>query len=295
VLEPSFIYHSVFVHSHMASAIFLLMALTSMWMAAPPSVVRGETEIEPVFIVLAGVFTAGLAMSRPDGPAYQFVPVAVAISVLTLSKVRWRTVAAYFAPLLFLVISANAAAFAQLGVWQSTKLSGRTTLVILGVLAFAAVGPWIVELLDRFSPVRLSGERFLSVLVSVSAALMLVVFALKWETVRFALAHARINLFQGAGGYSYLWYGVVAVLVLSVLTRDALRTGSWTRSPFLAIALYAVVAGLIHGMAHPGRLGPGDSLNRTAFQVVPLVVWYAGAVVARILGPSEAAEESEQA
>ena len=37
-----------------------------------------------------------------------------------------------------------------------------------------------------------------------------------------------------------------------MLTRDALRTGSWTRSPFLAIALYAVVAGLIHGMAHPG-------------------------------------------
>ncbi len=207
VLEPSFIYHSVFVHSHMASAIFLLMALTSMWMAAPPRVVRGEAEIEPAFLMLAGVFTAGLAMSRPDGPAYQFVPVAVAISVLTLSKVRWRTVAAYFAPLLFLVVSANAAAFAQLGVWQSTKLSGRTTLVILGVLAFAAVGPWIVELLDRVSPVRLSGERFLSVLVSVSAALMLVVFALKWETVRFALAHARINLFQGAGGYSYLWYG----------------------------------------------------------------------------------------
>lgn len=292
VLEPSFVFHSFFVHAHMASAVYLLMSLTCLWMAVPPGVARGEPKVRVAYLIPAGVFAAGFALARPDGLAYQFVPVVVAISVLTIREVRWRSVAAFFGPLLFIVGVSYSATFVTSGLWTASKLSGRTALLILAVLALSAAGPWIVEWLDRFLPLRVSGERFLAIVVSLAAMLTLGVFVLKWSKAALALTHARINLFEGRGGYSYLWYAVVVVLVLSIFTRDALRRSSWTRSPFLAIALFFIIALLVHGTSHPGRIGDGDSLNRVVFHAFPLVVWYAGALAARILGQSGAAEQT---
>jgi len=37
----------------------------------------------------------------------------------------------------------------------------------------------------------------------------------------------------------------------------------------------------------------GDSLNRIVFHVVPVVVWYVSAVIARILTPAEATPAAE--
>jgi hypothetical protein len=299
VLEPSFIFHAFFVHSHMVSALYLLMSLTCIWFANRP-VSSGPQDVgsrqmpRPAYLILAGGFAAGFALARPDGLAYMFIPVAAAIAALTVSKVEWRSVAAFFGPMLLIVVGTYGAGFVTLGIWSSTKLSGRTAVMILGLLALSAVGPWIVQILDRRLPFRVSGEHFLGLLVAVAAVLMLGVFALKWGTARVALATVAMNLFGGTGGYGYLWYAIAALLVISLLTRDALRTGSWTRSAFLAVALFLVIAGVVHGTSHPGRLGPGDSENRVMFQMVPLMVWYAGSVVARILGtPAKTVAASE--
>jgi len=290
-LEPAFVFHSFFVHSHMASGVYLLMALTCLWIASRVGLTPAEKPAADVFLLLAGLFTAGLALARPDGLAYQFVPVAAAISVLTLSKVRGRAVLAFFGPYLFVLVATYAAAYVALGMWPSSKLSGRTALAILGVAAFSAMGAWIVEALDRVLPFRIRGESFLGILVGVSAALMLGVFALKWGTASGALETARINLFQGAGGYGYLWYAVVIVLALSLVTGDALAKGSWTRPAFLAVSLFFVIAGLVHGISHEGRIGVGDSFNRVAFEAFPVIVWYGGALAARVLGGSRGASE----
>jgi len=284
VIEPSFIFNALFVHSHMISGLYLFMSLTCLWLAGRQDTAEQPRGAVVAFLVLAGAFAAGFALGRPDGLAYQFVPVAAAISLLTRAKVDRREVLAFFGPLLFVELSVYAATYAELGLWDSGKLDGKTTLVVLGVLVLSAAGPWIVQALDRVSPVRLAGERFFSLLVSVAAVLTVAALALKWDMAGGALDNARANLFGGAGGYHYLWYGVVILLVLSVFTGDALRPASWTRSPFLSILLFFIVAALVHGLSHEGRVGPGDSLNRVAFHALPVVIWYVAAVVARIVG-----------
>jgi hypothetical protein len=292
VVEPSFLFHSFLVHSHMVSALYLLMSLTCLWLARAPRAGTGSYVGQQMsYLVLGGAFTAGLILSRPDGLAYGFVPVAVAIAVLA-SPARRRAVAAYFAPLFFIVLGTYAAAYAHLGIWSSTKLTGRAALAILAMLALSAAGPWIVDFLDRRLPFRFDGERFLGILASAAGIMTLGAFALKWESAQRALATAGINLFGGAGGYSYLWYAAAALLAVSFFSRDALRAGSWTRWAFLSIAMFFIIAGLVHGTSHPGRIGPGDSLNRVVFHVIPVLVWYGGAMVARILGRPKGAEAS---
>lgn len=282
VIEPSYLFHSFFVHSHMASALYLFAALGCLWIAEREDRTAGAGD---GYLVLAGVFTAGLALARPDGLAYQFVPVAAAIAVLSSARVRARGVAAYFGPLFLLVPGVYAAIYVELGMWSSSKLSGRTAGAILAVLLLSAIGPWLARRVSALIRREASGERFLSLLTGGAGALMLAVFMVKWESASGALATMRINLFQGEGGYHYLWYAVAAVLILSLFTGDALRQGSWTRPAFLAIALFLVIAGLVHGTSHEGRIGVGDSLNRVVFHVFPLVVWYAAAIASRIIGP----------
>ena len=283
VLEPSYVFNTFMVHSQMISALYMLVALSGIWMAVRPD----REYVDDAFLVVAGVAAAGLALARPDGLAYQFVPVAVAISALTISKVRWQSVAAFFAPAVLLVAGAYSAAFLRLGLWKAPKLGGTTTLAILVILALSASGPWLVQSIERIVPFRVSGERFLGVFVPVAAVLMVAVLVLKWSSARIALANAGINLFLGEGGYFYLWYAVVILLVLAALVGDATRTKAWTRSAFFGILLFFVIAGLVHGTSHEGRIGAGDSFNRVAFEILPIVLWLAGAMVARILAPAE--------
>jgi len=48
----------------------------------------------------------------------------------------------------------------------------------------------------------------------------------------------------------------------------------------------------VHGISHEGRIGVGDSFNRVAFEAFPVIVWYGGALVARVLaGPRGASED----
>lgn len=292
-LEPSYLFHSFFVHSHMVSAMYLLMALTSLWAALRHGVDPDAGIPSHAFLILAGVFTAGFALARPDGLAYQFVPVAVALSVLTVFPVRGKSVLAYFGPLLVLVIAPYAAGISRLGVWESSKLGGAMTIAILGVLVLSAAGPWIFHWLDRRLPFRAAGEPLLALLTATAAVLMVAAVVFTWgSSAQAALANAAVNLFAGAGGYFHLWWAVALLLIISVVTGDALRTGSWTRGPFLSIMLFLVIAIVVHATSHEGRLGVGDSLNRVVFHVFPLAVWYFAAVAARILTPAEQNAES---
>lgn len=280
-IEPSFIFHSFMAHSQMVSALYLLIALTAVWKVALPDRPGGSSDL--TWLVIAGSATAGFAHARPDGLAYMFVPIAVAIGVITRDRVDRRAVAAFFIPLVLLVGSVYGATYATQGLWDSTKLSGSITLAILAVLLFAVVSPWVLQALDRILPFRVSGERFMGTLVVAALAGTAIIFALKWETASGALLNAGTNLFGGAGGYSYLWYGVVAALILSFVSGDALRPGSWTRASFLGMALFFVIVALVHGVSHEGRLGVGDSMNRVVFHALPLVIFHVGSVVGRVL------------
>ncbi len=289
VLEPSFLFHSVFVHSHMISAIYLLMSLTCVWLAARPAHGGETAEVDRTYLVLAGVFATGLMLARPDGLAYLFVPSAAAMALIARPKVELKAVAAYFAPVYFMLVATYGVAYLELGMWLSGKLSGKRTLAVLLVVLASAAGPWVVAWLDKRLPFRITGERFQSIFVAATAALMVAALLIKHTNAREALANAWLNIFAGHGGYNYLWWGVLALLLLSLLTHDALRRDSWTRSPFLSIVLFYVIALVVHGISHAGRVGAGDSLNRVVFHTLPVIVWYLAAVAGRIFGDQEKA------
>lgn len=281
VLEPSYIFHSFFVHSHMLSAGYLVVATSCLVLAS-----RSDGDRTPLFLV-AGLATAGFALTRPDGLAYMFVVIGGAISVLTSSKPRGREVGAFFGPAIFVTAGSYAAFFARLGLWNASKLDGMQAATILSVMLLASAAPRVIDLFESKVRIRVSGEAFLLWATLSAVAVNVAVYAANWADASVALATARKNLLEGSGGYGYLWYAVAAVIVASMFTGDAFRKGSWTRLPFLTTALFFAVAALVHGTSHPGRIGAGDSFNRVAFHAIPLVAWYVGAVVARILGPGE--------
>jgi hypothetical protein len=290
-LEPSFLFNFIMVHSQMISAVYMLISVSAIWLGIRPD----RDGVNPAFLIVAGIAAAGLGLSRPDGLVYAFVPIAAAISVLTISEVRWRDVTAFFAPMLFLIFAVYAAAYLRLGIWKSDKLGGKMMLAVMAVLALSAAGPWIVQALDRVVPFRVKGERFLGILLPVSAVLVAVVLAMKWSSAHVALMNAWANLFLGAGGYFYLWYAAVILMVLLLVSGDALRMKSWTRPAFFAVLLFLVIAELVHGTSHEGRIGAGDSFNRVAFEIVPVVIMLGAAAVARILSPAADAAEADTA
>ena len=295
VTEPSFLFHSVFVHSHMITALYLMLALGELWTAVSPVGERAGRSPLNAHLVVAGLSAAGLALARPDGLAYVFVPITVAISLLTRHRVELRSAAAFFAPMLYVVYGSFLGAFLGLGMWSSGKLGALIASIILFALGLSAAGPWVMQWLDTKLPFRVTGDRFLVVGTFTGLAMLVAVCILRWETAKLAALNASVNLFGGEGGYWYLWYAVVALLVVSVITRDATRPGTWTHPAFLAIMLFVLGLAIVHSAGHSGRVGVGDSLNRVVFHILPLIAWYAGAIAARIFSEPLAHAEPELA
>lgn len=282
ITDPTFLFHSVYVHSHMITALYLLIALSELWRGLPPATGGQESAPSSTHLMVAGVCTAGIALARPDGIAYALVPIVIAIAALTRSGFDRRTTLAFFGPALFITLTTYAAAYYRLGFWRSGKLSGRRAFIVLVAFAASAAGPWVLTRIDRMLPFRIAGDRFLRLAAVGAVAMLGAAFVVRTESATLAMLNAGTNLFAGTGGYGYLWYAVVALLVASVVTGDALRGVSWTEPVFLAIVLNALAIAIVHAVSHPGRIGAGDTLNRMVFHLVPLVAWYAAAIAARI-------------
>lgn len=293
ITDPTFLFHAVYVHCHMITALYLLIALSELWRGLPPATGQGGPARSNAHILVAGVCTAGIALARPDGIAYALVVIVIAIAALTRDGFDREATLAFFGPALFITFATYAAAYARLGFWRSGKLSGRRAAVVLVALAASALGPWLIARLDRMLPFKIAGDRFLRLAAVGAFALLGAAFVLRPETAKLAMLNAGTNLFAGTGGYGYLWYAVVALLVMSLVTGDALRGVSWTEPAFLAIVLNALAIAIVHAVSHPGRIGAGDTLNRMVFHLVPLVAWYAAAIASRIFTPQTQAPSSE--
>lgn len=290
LLESSFLYHSFFVHSHMISALYLLVALGATWTAARPVETEEHRPLNTAYLLVAGLAAGALALTRADGLAYVFVPVVAALSLLIDRRSGAREVVAFFAPLLFVVYGVYGSIFATVGMWPADKLDGTTALAILVLLGASSLVPWLVHRLPLAG--RGDGERLFASTVVLGMLALASAYFLRQETASLAFAHSAINLFGGRGGYGPLWYIVVALFALSVVTGDALRRRSWTRPAFLSVILFFILAALVHATSHPGRLGVGDSFTRVSFHAFPLVVFYLGAVSARILTEWRPAREA---
>jgi hypothetical protein len=284
VTNSTFLYNSFYVHSHMVSALFLLLSLGALSKAV--DLQTGEPVASArAWLVVSGVSAAGLALARPDGLAYLAVPVLLAVSILSDRAWDAKRSAAFFVPLLLITYTFFLAAFAKIGIWTvSEKLAGSTALIILIGLAFVPFLPVAIRALDERLPFRVGGQALLVIALVVGAVVLSVADAVFRARAIVGLANAGTNLFLGDGAWGYFWYVALVMLGLTVVSGDAWRPKTLSRSLFATIVLFFMVAALIHTILHTGRIGVGDSLNRIVFHIVPVIIWYLGIVVGRILG-----------
>ena len=273
-----FLLHSAYMHSHMITAMYLLLAVVALERAA--AACSGAEDVDAAagvaWMLVAGLAVAGMAYARPDGLAYAFVLHVPVAFLLWTRRLRLREAAVYFATVILAEVYLVGTLAATSGLYEAPeRLSGAQTLAIVAftfVFALLALGAtrwsWLAR---RLEIPRVSVEAVvLGQLALVFAA------AAVWQTTFFeALRNAYGNLFM-TGGYNLLWYWALGVVVIA-LVLAGLRGGfSWSEVLLLVVFEFFVVAIVVHGVTHPGREGWSDSFTRVAFHIVPVLFWLFG-------------------
>jgi len=281
VSNAVYLFMSLYIHSHMISAMYLLTAVVAIERAMgwPGSDARGERAVEPAWLAVAGLAGAAVLLGRPDGAAYSLIPLLIATAVLVRAHAPARAVDAYFAPLVGVSAFVALGAIAQKGIWESDKLSGWMLLAFIVAEGLAWI---VVRLLAGRDLGWLSrGANAIRLAVALNVPVLTVVWRRAGEQGAAALQNMSANLLQ-QGGYRFAWPYAAGVIVLSLALRPKA-----TRHPYTAYALYAIlqffgIALAVHMLQHPGRLGWGDSFNRVAFHILPVVYLYAGMYVSEL-------------
>lgn len=272
--SAAFVLQSLYIHSHMVSALFLCFALVAL-----SESLTGDSAI---WALLGGLGVAAFALARPDGLSYAALLLFIGFAA-TGARASWRGgTRAFLGGFWVPVAMTYGTAFAQLGLWDTAKLNGTLAAVSLAALAaLSLVGYSALALLKAR---RAGFVRALPALgVLLATALVLTTTYLRPGGFLGALQPMLGNLFD-KGGYGTLWYVAVMVLAMSACVPE-LRRGSPTRwIPIAALVLFMETALVIHGMTHQGHLGWTDSFNRIAFHAAPLVWWIFGGLTATALG-----------
>ena len=290
---PGWVFHSFFVHSNMISATYLILAVTGIGFASR----FGELSDKPeawAWTLLAGLGIAGLTLSRPDGLAYLFVPLALAALLYLGGYLGTKSyvilAASMFAPILVVY----GATIAELGVWNAYKLDGIVVVALIGAAAafwrfFCCVrscAPFRDWLELRGNSIRLA------VAVNVVTVLPLVYW--KREDFVPALSNMIGNLLQH-GEWGFLWYALAGVVVISLVFSGIMRRSHWSWYLLYALAQFFCVAAVVHGIAHPGRLSWMDSFNRVSLHVLPIAFWYVGSFMGALFDSYRDGDEGSSA
>lgn len=276
---PAFVFHAFFVHSHMVTASYLLLAVYAL---SRSSAAREKAE-EASWAILAGIGAAGIALARPDGPAYLLVPLAVLL-VLTLGgRVSSRSLLAFSAPVALLVTPPFAAALATEGLWTSGKLGGKMALAVFGAEAtMALVVLGLSLLMERRDSLARFREGWLRTAVLANVG-VLAVAAFRFSLVFLRAIQPMTRNLMRDGRYGFFWYFAALVVAMVLMLGRRAWSRAEVRLVLYALGQFFAMALLVHAFTHPGRLGWGDSFNRVAFHAVPMVFWLAGVVAATLL------------
>jgi hypothetical protein len=288
-LMPAFIRHALYVHSQMYSALFLTLAVLPIVIAAVQGADPAQGGDDPVLPVLlvSGIATAGLALTRPDGLVYVFVPMLLVVALRVAKGWSARRLLFFAAPLVAVLAAAYAAAYVRLGFWGSNKLSGKATLAALFLIVAVPVFGEVCARWDRMAWLRRGRRAFILVL---ALDVLAVAGAAVVARSRFFLSVGNMvtNLVR-TGGYQYLWFFVAGVLLVTV-ALGALKRGDGLAYTLFAIVQFFAIALVVHGVAHPGRTSTADSFARVAFHIVPIALWYAAYAVATFWPPRSRGE-----
>lgn len=295
VTLPSFLLHSVYAHSQMYSALFLLLSVAPVVAIAACEREAAQTsgddhdERPLALLTVAGLAAAGLALSRPDGLAYLFVPLLLLLVVRFERGWTLRRVLSYCVPLFATLAVSYAPAFARLRLWESTKLSGKAALAMLVAAAAVVVAS---EALARWKGAEWlrRGRNVMRLALTVDLVLVAAAAAAVPKTFAAAVGNMVGNLLF-SGGYGRLWVFLLGALVVT-LAFGALRRGLALADVLFVVAQFFAVALIVHGLTHPGRLSQNDSFNRVAFHIVPIALWYVTGAAAALWPRSQRTAES---
>ena len=267
----------------MVSALYTLLSVAGVLAAAGAF---GETSdgvpTPEAAGVVVGLSLAGLAFARPDGIAYCFV----GLSLLTLCHIQGRidsrAVVAVYAPMLLVLAMVNGAAFAVVGNWGGSKLTGDVTLVLLaGVGLFGA----LTLVVGHLDAVRSTLQRIGVVRIAVAANVVVVgmVALLKRHALRVTVTTMLRNLLLFHSGWDFTWWFIIIALGISVVFWFSSEGANWRQLLLFAAFEFFAIAIVVCATTHPGRLGIMDSLNRVVLQIVPVIVCYIAGCVGAIL------------
>lgn len=264
---PPFALHTLYVHSHMVTALYLLLALAGL-----RHTLEEQGPARSAWLVVAGVGTAGLGLTRSDGLAYLFVPVAVA-GVLLCSE-RWskRETLRYVLTSMVFVALPYVTALDHYGLWRSRKLAGDQAAGMLLLMLGAGVLLVVLTRLPSLTE-RLTRRRVVWLLALINFTIFTVAFVNDMSRFREAVTNMVGNLLY-AGGYGPLWWCLFGGIAVTVAFAEIRRASDFSFILALTLLQFFATALAVHSMSHPGRLHPADSFNRVAFHTLPLFLWY---------------------
>ncbi len=280
-----YLHHTLYVHSHMITAAYLLLAVWAIQRAylgaGDDSGPECPGHTSTAWLFVAGLSSAGFALTRTDGIAYVVVPIVVA----TLLRLETRGSRSSYAVFLALVaaplMAVYSSAFLDLGLWAGRKLTGMRAATTLSVLAIVALATLAIDSMPRLWGFLSGHRRGLLLAIGMNTIAVIGIAIARPEGFAETGRNMVINLFS-TGGYRLLWYFAVGVIAIPVLWRFRWTGARWPAYLLFTIGQFLVVAVLVHGVAHPGRLSPADSFTRVSFHSVPLVFWYMGIVAATL-------------
>lgn len=279
VSTPAFLFHTVYVHTHMLSALMLLVAVAGVSRAWQ----EGRAHA-PVWILLVGIAALGLALGRPDGLAYVFAVHVVIGSGVLLGRLRIRATLWYLAPFLGGATALYGSLVARFGLFvPQQRLSATGTLATLAASWLFAIALWSGARVLASGRGAVSARALWTGLLALDAGALVVAASLKPADFELTVLNATANL-AWEGGYNSLWLWVALVLCASgaAIVVRVVRADSFPAVLQLAIVQFAVIALVVHALVHPGRIAWFDSLSRVAFHVLPLVLWLFVLVLARV-------------
>lgn len=267
-----FRYHAFLVHTHMASALFLLGSLGCLALA--PDADRDDADMRALLLA-SGLLASAFALTRPDTPAYLIIPIGVFAAQWLAGVVRGGA-AWFWSGMLVPLWAFYGLAFATLGLWASeSKLNGTVALLLLLALTCVPFALWALRRIRAVSGLIKHPADVMRLVAAAEAVVLLAVMYYVRQDFATAVGTMVQNLLYG-GLQGFVWYFASGVFVAALLFPRIRRIVPFGDQLLFALFQFFVAAIVVHATSHVGRVALNDSFNRVSFHALPLVFWYAG-------------------
>jgi len=256
---PLFRFHVTYIHTNMASCVYLFLFVVGFW--------RAEVKDDPDMLPIAFISLLAFSLLRVEAPLFEATILGLTVFVSKQPRARlfrWTAPVLAIVVLWYLLLSVFVPS-------DSAFLTPGKCIALAAVLS-AAFGAWC---LTWYHPFRRLVPLVPSLMGAGCALALVLAFALKWDHMCQSTTAVAKNL--GSLSISgFTWYGLILTYGATLLLpspRFAL--------PFrLGIPLFLGVTVALGAVRVPYRYGVGDSANRMSLHVMLLAFFYFALVFA---------------